>query len=100
MSYIVKVESGKVKVYEGKTLKGTLGNGKVVAACCNDEWVFIVEKGQVAQYAIATRSRKRTLGSGDSAIDVTMNGDRVVVEYANGKHKEYDAKTGSHKRTF
>lgn len=98
MAYIVKVESGKAKVYEGYNVKRVLGSG-VTDASCNDEWVVTVEKGKVKQYSIANGNNKRTFPVSD-AVSVNISGDSIVIGCANGKSKEYSAKSGSHKRTF
>ncbi|MCH5322577.1 MAG: hypothetical protein J1E31_03225 [Helicobacter sp.] len=93
MSYAVKIEGGKAKVYEGKSFKRSLGSG-VTAACCSDEWVLIIERGRAKQYAAQNGSFKRNLGDND-ATAVSISGDSVIIGYANGKFKEYKASSGS-----
>lgn len=43
MSYIVKNEQGKAKIYENKVYKRSVGSN-VIALDWNDEWVVCVEK--------------------------------------------------------
>ncbi|WP_254422372.1 IceA2 protein [Helicobacter bilis] len=43
MAYIVKVEQGKAKIYDGGSYKRSVGSN-VIACDCDDEWVACVEK--------------------------------------------------------
>lgn len=51
MAYIVKVEQGKAKIYDGGSYKRSVGSN-VIACDCDDEWVACVEKkcSQAVQY--------------------------------------------------
>ena len=98
MAYIIKVESGKGKLYDKGSFKRSVGSG-VSAAACNEEWAVCVENGRVKQYATQSGSFKRSIGDKD-AVGVQISGDSVVITYANGKAKEYKASSGSFVRSY
>lgn len=97
MPYIVTIQNGKAKLYENRSYKRSIGTD-VSAADCDDEYVVIVERGRVKQYT--TRgSFKRNIGE-SNAIDVRLNGDSVVVTYANGRAKEYRVQNGAYIKSY
>lgn len=97
MPYVVKVENGKAKLYDKGSFKRSVGSN-VSAADCDEEYVVIVEKGKVKQYTTGG-SFKRSIGE-SNAVGVSINGQSIVIAYANGKAKEYKASNGSFVRSY
>lgn len=98
MAYIIKLESGRVKLYEKSSFKRSIGNN-VTSASCDDEWVVCVENGRVKQYTAKNGSLKRSIGE-TGAVDVQLSGDMIIISYANGKTKAYKIANGSFIRSL
>lgn len=97
MAYIVKIDQGKAKIYDGGSYKRSVGSN-VIACDCDDEWVACVEKNVVKQYSISG-SYKRTYPDRD-AVGVNVGGGSIAIRLANGEVKEYKASSGSYVKSY
>lgn len=97
MSFLVRIQNGKAKLYDNRSYKRSIGND-VVSADCDDEYVVIVERGRAKQYTTGGSFKRNIVES--NAIDVRLNGDSIIVEYANGRAKEYRVQNGAFVRSY